>query len=192
MAWVKSEYAAELAVLSAWIAALVPWSVTVHPGGPLGSWLFFIRFPIAELQVRAASQITVDGEEAPVAELLADVYPGWQVYGNAFVADPVSSAMTYGIDALQAGSVAWAVGAVLVVCAVLLGLAMYADEEGTARRLPVDEVRVMGALLGAATLSFAVATVLYYQGRDVVGVPVPVGVLVVGALAAILLRVDRV
>jgi len=192
MPWVKSEYAGELAVLSAWIAALVPWSVTVHTGGPLGSWLFMIRFPLAELQVRAASTVTIDGQEVQVAELIDQVYPGVAVWGNAYLVDPISAATTYEVTVLQLGSVAWAVGTVFVVLAVLLSLAMYRDEAATARRLPADEVRVMGGLLLAATLAFVAATVLYLQGRDVVGVPIPVGVVVVGALAVALLRVDRV
>lgn len=192
MPWVKSEYAAELAVLSAWIAALAPWSVTVHTQGPLGSLLFAIRFPLAELQVRVASTVTVDGQAVQVTDLLDQIYPGVGVWGDAYLADPISAAITYERTALQVGSVAWALGAVLIGLAVLLSLAMYRDEAATARWLPADQVRVMGGLLAAGTVAFAAASVLYYLGRDVVGVPIPVGVVLVGALAVSLLRVDRV
>jgi hypothetical protein len=192
MPWVKSEYAPELAVLSAWIAALVPWSVTVHTAAPLGSVLFAIRFPLAEIQVRAASTVTVDGQTVRVTDVLDQVYPGVGVWGDAYLADPISAAATYDPVALQVGSAAWALGAVLIALAVVLGIAMYRDEAATARRLPYDEVRVMGGLLAGASLAFAAASALYYLGRDVVGVPVPIGVLLVGALAVALLRIDRV
>ena len=95
MPWVKSEYAPELAVLSAWIAALVPWSVTVHTAAPLGSVLFAIRFPLAEIQVRAASTVTVDGQTVRVTDVLDQVYPGVGVWGDAYLADPISAAATY-------------------------------------------------------------------------------------------------
>jgi len=192
MPWVKSEYAPELAVLSAWVAALVPWSVTVHTNAPLGSVLFAIRFPLAEIQVRAASTVTVDGQAVRVTDVLDQVYPGVGVWGDAYLADPISAAATYERVALQVGSAAWALGAVLIALAVVLGVAMYRDEAATARRLPYDEVRVMGGLLAGASLAFAAASGLYYLGRDVVGVPVPIGVLLVGALAVALLRIDRV
>ncbi len=192
MPWVKSEVAGELAVVSAWIAALVPWSATVHTGGPLGSWLFMLRFPLAELQIRIASSVTIDGQDVPVEQLLAQVYPGWQVWNDVYVVDPITASLGYTQGTLQLGSLAWALGAVVVAVAVLLSVAMYIDEEGTAQRLPVDEVHLMGAILGVATVCFLAATVLYYRAPDVVGVPVPVGVAVVGALAVALLRAERV
>lgn len=192
MTWVKSDVAAEVAVVAAWLAALVPWSVTVHTEGPLASTIYAIRFPLAELQVRHVPTVLANGEPVDVEALVASVYPGTNLVGNAFLADPISAALTYGHWSLQAGSAAWAAGAAVLLVALGLSVATYRDETGTERRLPRDPVRVMGGLLGLATLCFALATGLYWVGRDVVGVPVPVGVLVTGALAVALVRAERV
>jgi hypothetical protein len=192
MPWVKSEVAGELAVVSAWIAALVPWSGTIHTGGPLGSWLFMIRFPLAELQVRVASTVSIDGQEVPVQQVLAQVYPGWHVWNDLYLVDPVSAALGYEAATLQFGSLAWALGTLFVLAALVLSFAMYFEEEATADRLPVDAVRLMGAILGLGSVCFLAATVLYYRASDVVGTPIPIGAVVVGALAVALVRAERV
>ena len=44
MVWVRSEYAEELAVVSAWLMALLPWSLTY--GRPMGGRYVAIRFPL--------------------------------------------------------------------------------------------------------------------------------------------------
>lgn len=189
MAWVKSEYAAEVSVLSAWLAALVPWSVSFY-AGPVGSRLFSFRFPLAELQVRAA--LRINGETALAEEALAQVYPGTHLLGGIWAITPVSAITGFGQVVLSAGGIAWALGALVVLVAVALSLAMVRDEEATAARLPRDNVRIMGGLLAIATVCFGTASVLYFLGRSVVGIPIPVGVLVVGTLAVSLLRVERV
>lgn len=191
MPWVQSEYAEELAVVSAWIAALLPWSATVGARVE-GGRLFVLRFPLAEFQFRAPTRVVLPDRTFTAAEVLDAQYPGWQVWGHTYVADPVSAALTYAGATLQSGSLLWALGAVLVATAVALSVAMYRDEAATALRLPYDPVRVMGVLLGGATVALVAATVLYYQGRAVVGVPIPIGPFVVGALSVALLRADRV
>lgn len=190
MAWVKAEYAGELAVVAAWIAALVPWSVSLQPSAPFGSIFFAVRWPLFELQVRIPA--AVDGDQQPVAEALADVYPGTNLGGGFYLAEPVTAASHYGSTTLTNGSLAWMVGAAIVLVAVVLSIALYRDESGTATRLPVDHVRLMALILGLATAAFAVASAFYWIGPDFIGVPVPVGVLVVGALAVVLARVERV
>lgn len=192
MPWVKAEYAGELAVVAAWLAALVPWSVSLQPDGPFGSVLFMVRWPLAELQVRVPANLTANGQPLDVEGALGQVYPGTNVFGSFYVTEPVSAATFYESSPLVPGGWAWLVGAAVVLVALGLSVALYLDEAGTARRLPADHVRVMAALLGLATAAFAVASGFYYLGRDVVGVPVPVGVAVVGALAVALARVERV
>jgi hypothetical protein len=190
MPWVKAEYAGELAVVAAWITALVPWSVSLLPDGPLGSILFIVRWPLLELQVRIPA--AVNGESLPVEQLLAEVYPGTKLFGSFYMTEPITTATYYEVQPLFYGGVAWVGGAGLVIGALALSLALYRDETGTAERLPVDHVRVMAVLLGLVTIAFAIATIYYWIGREIVGIPLPVGVLIVGALAVILGRVDRV
>lgn len=193
MAWVKAEYAGELAVVSAWIAALVPWSLTFDPNAPAGSYMFMVRFPVLEVQIRLPLVVTGNGEVIGSAEaVLADNFPGTELGWSVFATDPVSAATFYDQQALVLGSVAWAAGAVVVLVAVALSVWLYFDEAGARERLPVDEVRTMGALLAVAVVLFGLATVGYVIGSDLVGLPVPLGVVVVGALAAALLRVERV
>lgn len=43
MAWARSEYAGEMAVVSAWISALMPWSVTV-PSPADAAFDFVVRY----------------------------------------------------------------------------------------------------------------------------------------------------
>lgn len=193
MAWVKAEYAGELAVVSAWIAALTPWSLTFNPNAPAGSWMFVVRLSVLELQIRLPTVIREGGDViGSAASALAATYPGVGLFWSAFVTDPVSAALFYEDQSLVLGSVAWALGALVVVLAVALSIWLYRDEAAVRETLPYDEVRTMGVLLAAATALFGVATVAYFLGRDVVGVPVPLGVVVVGALAATLLRIERV
>lgn len=203
MAWVKSEYASEVAVLSAWLAALVPWSVTYQPAAqPIGGTIYMIRFPFFEVQVRALS-ILVNDTLRDASHLLAEFYPGTNLFEGVYVTTPPTAAAFYtdlpvtegtvaAGSAPHVGSLAWTVGAAVLLVALALSLALYVDEAGTADRLPVDAVRAMGGLLAVATVALAVATVFYYQGRAVTGIPVPIGVVVVGALAGVLLRVERV
>lgn len=190
MAWVKAEYAGELAVVAAWIGALVPWSVSYQPSAPFGSVFFAVRWPLFELQVRIPS--TVEGDPQPVAEALTDVYPGLNLVGDFYVTQPIGAASLYESTALTTGSLAWLAGAGVVLVALVLSVALYRDETGTAARLPMDHVRLMAVLLGSATVAFAVASALYWLGPDYVGMPIPVGVLVLGALAVVLARVERV
>jgi len=192
MPWVKAEYAGELAVVAAWIAALVPWSVSLLPEGPLGSILFMVRWPLLELQVRIPANVTIEGQPVPVEETLSKVYPGSKLFGSFYATEPVSATTHYGIEPLFYGGLAWLAGAAVVVVAVGLSLALYRDQAGTTRRLPVDPVRGMAGLLGLAALAFAVASAFYWQGQELVGIPIPIGLVVVGALAVVLGRVERV
>ncbi|MFB6084744.1 MAG: hypothetical protein ABEJ94_10930 [Halorientalis sp.] len=179
MVWVKSEYAEELAVVSAWLSALVPWSISVAIGRIQGGSLIEFHFPF--LLIRVLLDIEVPGPNPLV------LLP-WQAidfYSGA--PGPLPFAV-------------WTVGAAVVGLAVLLSLAMYLFEDRF-RNAPVDPVRVMGGLLLVAAVIHTVASALLQFGALPVadvstdafpGVLLPVGVVFQYAFAYTLLRVERV
>jgi hypothetical protein len=167
MVWVRSEYAGELAVLSAWLAALVPWNVTFSTG-VLGGSALFVRFPF--FQVRFLFGV-------PIGQAV-------------LVEDPLSALASQAGTTLAVAYQAWVVGAVVLVLAVLLSVAYYLREERV-ETAPVDPVRVMGGLLGAGGLVLAAATYLLVENSPFSGVPIPLGVLLQLVLAAVLLTVER-
>ena len=199
--WVRSEYANELAVLSAWVAMLVPWAVSTHThetvGGDIENGIFFLRFPLFELQLRSPGFIEIDGELVPADEIIAegerfvDAYPGTELAGDVFVTTPPTSLAFYD-GALWQASLLWTVAAAAFATAFVFSLVLYFREERVVERLPVAPVRLMGALLGVGALGTAGASVLYYLERDMVGTPIPIGVLVIGALALVLLRTKQI
>jgi len=195
--WVKSEYAGELAVISAWVSMLVPWNIAFQTKAPFQSTVVFLRFALFELQFRFASQITINDTQGETGMLdvpraLAETYPGTQVVGDAFVTTPPTSALFYDLASLQQAGIAWTVAALAFLAALALSIALYTREEAVRDALDVSEVRLMGALLVVGALGTGVATVLYYLQRGVVGTPIPVGVLLVGALGVVLLQTERV
>lgn len=193
--WVRSEYANELAVLSAWLALFVPWSgathTEVHTSGLEGD-IIFIRFPFFELQFRTPAFVE-DANQGIVQELgmLESTYPGAELFGNTFVTTPLSSVQFYDATLRQA-SLLWLVAAIGFALALLLSLALYTREERVVETLPVSPVRLMGALLGVGALGTAGASYFHYAARDTVGFPIPAGVVVVAVLAAVLLRTESV
>jgi hypothetical protein len=204
MAWVRSEYAAELAVLSAWVSALLPLNVAWHGSAPPAnsSVVVFLRFALFELQYRIPATVTVtDADTGAVTEvgaervagILAAVYPGTELAFDFFLTTPPTAAAFYrGSDpALATASLAGTVAALAVLAAVGLGVALYLRAGAVRARLPVTEPRAVGALLAVAAGAGAVATWYYYLGRATAGLPIPVGVVLVGALAAVLLRTER-
>jgi uncharacterized protein (TIGR04206 family) len=166
MVWVRSEHAGALAVVSAWLTALIPWNVTYSPAVSGGSVLF-VRFPF--VQVRYAFGV-------PFAEAV-------------LVSDPLSAVAFQAGQTIRVAYEAWAVGAAVVGAAVVLSLVYYAREEAVESG-PVDPVRLMGALLGLAGVVLAVATYLLYA-YGFPGVPIPVGVVFCFVFAGVLLTVDR-
>ena len=67
--WVKSEYAGELAVISAWVSMLVPWNIAFQTKAPFQSTVVFLRFALFELQFRFASQITINDTQGETGML---------------------------------------------------------------------------------------------------------------------------
>jgi len=162
--WVRSEYAGELAVLSAWIAALLPWSVSASR--VLSGGLLVVRFPFVEVRY---------GIGVPFARAVS-------------LTDPLTAA------ALQRGTTAatgyrvGAAGAVVFAAAAALSAAYYLREERVEAG-PVDPVRAMGGLLLVGSLVFGAATVSLFA--DFPGLTLPVGVPLTLALAVVLLLADR-
>jgi hypothetical protein len=179
MVWVKSEYAEELAVVSAWLSALVPWSISVSIGEIQGGSLIEFHFPFLLLRVLL-------GIDVPGPNPL--IMPPWEAIGYYSDAPgPLPFAV-------------WTVGAAVVGIAVLLSLAMYVFEDRfrTARR---DPVRIMGGLLLVAAVLHTVASGLLQFGALPIaglatdafpGILLPVGVVFQFAFAYTLLRVERV
>ncbi|MFB6256953.1 MAG: hypothetical protein ABEH58_09565 [Haloplanus sp.] len=164
--WVRSEYAGELAVLSAWLGALVPWDVSIV-SAVAGGNAIFVRFPFVEVRYAL----------------------GLPTNQSTLLLDPLSALDFYAGTAVLAGYRAYLVGAVLVAAALALSVAYYAREERVAAA-PVDPVRLMGALLTGAGVAFAVAAFLIAT-RGLPAIPLPFGVLLLTILGVVLLRVDR-
>lgn len=179
MVWVRSEYAGELAVLSAWLSTLIPWNVTYSSDLGQVSALF-VRFPL--FQVRYVWGIQVNQNVA-----LSTPIPGWLLPGGLVRYSALSA--QEGLSILLAYQV-WALGAVVFALALALSIAYYLRERQV-EDLPVDPVRLMGGLLGLCGAVFGVATYLLYT-RGFPGIPIPVGVIFLFAFAALLLTVDRV
>jgi hypothetical protein len=164
--WVRSEHAGALAVLSAWLGALVPWNLSVVSGVAGGNALF-VRFPL--LEVRYAFGL-------PVARA-------------TLVLDPLSALAFQRGTRVAVGYRAWLVGAGLVVAALALSVVYY-RREAAVEAGPVDPVRLMGVLLLGAGLSFAVASYLIAV-HGLPAVPVPVGTLLLLVLGGVLVTVER-
>jgi uncharacterized protein (TIGR04206 family) len=165
MVWVRSEYAGELAVLSAWLSACIPWNVTFS--SVAGGSVLFVRFPF--LQVRYTYGV-------PFARGVA-------------VSDPLSAIAFQSGNTVVAAYQAWAVGAGVFALAFGLSIGYYLREERV-EALPIDPVRLMGALLGLSGAVLAAATYLLYT-RGFPGVPIPVGVVFLLIFAGVLLTIDR-
>lgn len=170
MAWVRSEYAGELAVVSAWLAAVLPWNVTYTAISGTEFSALFLRFPF--LQVRYIFGLPRERQQLfhhPIAAL--DLVSG------------VSETLYY----------VWIAGAAVVGVAVLLSFAMYVAEDAVEERSPAHPVRVMGGLLALATALLTGATVAIATNGDFGGgIPIPIGLAVLGLLAGVLLRAELV
>lgn len=172
MVWVKSEYAGELAVVSAWLSALVPWYVGYVPSGPLGSAVLYVRWPF--LQVRYFLGVGI-GENL-------DTYPVTSPWGAAEI-DFAAVGPAYDL---------WVAGAAIVGLTALLGVGMYLRLERVEALLPVSPVRLVGGLLTLAGVVLAASAVQFVRLAPGTEYPLPVGVPIVLFLGLSLLRVDLV
>jgi hypothetical protein len=169
--WISSEYAPELAVVFAWLGALIPWNVTFSDLQGIGSVLF-VRFPL--FQIRYAHGV-------PAAEAIS-------------IRDPYS-AIQFQRAGEQVGTIAdaytvWLLGAALIAVALALSVALYLAETRVTGWLR-EPVTLMGVVLLLAGVVHGVATVLLYV-RGFPGLPVPIGVPFEVGFGALLLSAERV
>jgi len=165
MVWVRSEYAGELAVLSAWLSAFIPWNVMLS--SVAGGSVLFVRF--AFVQVRYTYGV-------PFTQGVA-------------VSDPLSAVSFQAGNSIAVAYQVWAVGAGVFALAVGFSIAYYLAEDRV-EALSVDPVRLMGGLLGLSGVVLAAATYLLTT-RGFPGVPLPIGVVFLLVFAGVLLTIDR-
>lgn len=182
--WVRSEYAGELAVLSTWAAALLPWNVTVSSVAVTGAGavdVLFVRFPLFQVRyVFGALQGTQIGLPVPSLPVLGGTPDATGVVVSALAVQQGTG--------LAAAYRWWAVGAAVYVVALAVSVAYY-RAESRVEDGPIDPVRILGGLLGGTALAFGVATGGLLSGFP--GLPIPLGIPVVTTLAAALLTVER-
>jgi uncharacterized protein (TIGR04206 family) len=164
--WVRSEYAGELAVLSAWLCALLPWSLSYASGD--GVRLVRIHFLYLFFQF------------APGAALsnLLDTY----VLVTDAPSFPNSATVGFGYRL-------WALGAIVSTLLVAFSLVYYRYDERLEERSPIDPVRLVGGLLIASAVPLTGAT--YFVATGAIGTTVPVGVVFMYVFGGSLLVVER-
>lgn len=179
MVWVRSEYAGELAVLSTWVAALVPWSVQYAPLSG-GASLLFVRFPLLQIRyVFGLSLIRGTQVGLPVPPGVIDV-EGFLVSAIAFQDNPgLSQAYWF-----------WAGAALVYLLALAVSLLYYREEERV-KAWRVDPVRLLGGLLVVTAGLLGIASYLAWDAAAFPGAPIPIGVVIVGLLGGVLLSADR-
>ncbi len=161
MVWVQQEHAGALAVVSAWLGALLPWNITYSSIGEI--WVLFVRFPFFEFQYTS-------GLDGPA---LRSVVGTLQIQTG---------------KSLEAATQIWGLAALVMLAALVLSVIYYTDEAWLEARR-VHPVRLMGGLLGLATVLFGVATYFVSTG-GFGGTPIPIGVVLLGLLAGVLLRAE--
>jgi uncharacterized protein (TIGR04206 family) len=131
--WARSEYAGELAVLSTWLCALLPWSVTLF--SPQGLTALTFRFlPLRLLYIL--------GAELPGERPLLFV---WQVPG--FVATPGETL----------AATAWLAGSAAFLVPLGLSVVYYLREEGLEARVTPRLAFGLVAASGGLVLATALA-----------------------------------
>lgn len=164
--WVRSEYAGELAVLSAWLCALLPWSVSYASQG--GLRLFRIHFVVAFFQFIPG----VDFGEFATPYVFVWEAPGF----------PDDAAVAFGYQL-------WILAAAVMALTLVFSVVYYVYDERLEARSPVDPVRVMGGLLCLCAIGFSGST--YFLWTRFIGTTVPVGVVFMFVLGGLLLIVER-
>lgn len=173
MVWVKSEYAGEFAVLSAWLSALVPWYLTYVPDGPSGSGAFYMRFVFLQFRY----------------------FPGISFSENLddYTFTRPDTAREIGFDVFATAFDLWYLGLAVVALAVALSLAMYVRYDAVEDLLPIHPVRVMGGLLLLQGIVFGAASAVFIFEAPFDGqYPLPLGVVLVLVLGVSLLRVELI
>ena len=167
MAWVKSEYAPELAVLSTWLVALLPWSGAVLPIEVAGRQVTVVVIRFLYFRLQYIFGISLGEQERPFL---------WVVEAPGFN------------QTLTTASWVWVAGAALSLAPLALSVSYYLDEGAHDARLPVDPVRLQGALLAALGVVLGVSTLLFWDRQPIT---IPVGTMLTLVFGYLLLTVDR-
>lgn len=165
MVWVRSEYAGELAVLSTWLSAFLPWNVMLS--SVAGGSVLFVRFPFVQIRYTYG---------VPFAE-------------GTVILDPLSAISFQAGNSIAVAYQTWAVGAAIFAVAFVFSIVYYVAE-ARVEALPVDPVRVLGTLLGLTGVVLAVSTYLLVT-RGFPGIPIPIGVLFFFLFGGVLLTIER-
>lgn len=167
--WVKSEYAGEVAVLSTWLCALLPWSVSVFQesfdsgASVTAVWLRFL--PGRFLYLFGA----IERAEGPWDW-------AWEVPG--FVASQGETLAAF----------AWLAGATLFLFPLALSIVYYLDEQRV-ESWGIDPVRSLGRMLViSGSLLLVASGVLFFEQS---GTTLPVGTLIQLGLGIVLLRAEQ-
>lgn len=163
--WVQSEYAGELAVLSVWANALIPWSLSIASAD--GASLVVVRFQLFLVQYLFG--VSLGAQEQPL--------------------QTVVGAVDFETGAVSQAYEIWLVAAVVFAVALLVSVVYYAADEWLVATSPVDPVRLLGALLVVAGAVETVAVIQLWNAFP--GTLVPVGVLFCYLLGGLLLVVER-
>ena len=169
MPWVRSEYAGELAVLSVWLTALLPWSVSYFNETIAGRDVTVINIRFLLFQFHYLFGISF-GEQS-IDDLVQFVHEM-----PAFVPDNQ-----------QLEAEVWVAGAALFALLLALSVLYYAREEALAARVPVDLVRLFGAGFAVLAVVFTAVVVLLNPHQ----LTVPIGTLFMWVFAVVLLRIER-
>ncbi|MEF8813961.1 MAG: TIGR04206 family protein [Halovenus sp.] len=162
--WVRSEYAGELSVLSTWLCALLPWSVSF--GQFQEASVFFFWF----LPGNFVFAPGIEGE-------LERPFWAWDFPG--FVTQDWETTMVW----------LWLAGLAVFLCALAVSLLYYFDEEGV-ESWRIDPVRVLGGLLLGSGVILGGAFLLLFQNQP--GTSLPVGTLFLLVFGVVLLQTERV
>lgn len=193
MAWIKAEYADEFAVVTTWLAAVLPWSVAYTTEAPAESWVFFVRFPVAGLQFRMPTEVSVGGQvvDAGVPERLAEAYGGIGLLGNLHLqVPPLQLGASEG--ALLAAHALWTLAAAITLLAVVLSVVMYLREDAVRARLPLGYAKLTSVVFAVLAVVLAGATAAFAMADAPYGTPIPLGVVILAAFAVVLWRVERI
>jgi len=169
MAWVRSEYAGELAVLSVWLTALLPWSVSYFNETISGQSVTVINIRFLFFQLHYLFGISF----------------GEQTFGDIVQFIPEIPGFVPDNQHLEAQI--WVAGAVLFAALLALSVLYYAREDDLAERVPVDIVRLFGGVFAVLAVVFSVSVAMFFPHQ----LTVPVGTLFMWVFAVVLLRIDR-
>ena len=165
MVWVQRDHAPALAGVAAWLSVLLPWNVTYSTNGEL--WVLFVRFPLFEFQYTSGFGAGVDGGSLRTVVGAITLQSG---------------------QGLETATVVWGAGGVVTLAALVVSVIYYATDERF-EAAAIHPLRLLGGLLAVAAVLFGIATLFVATG-GFGGTPIPVGVVLVGLLAWVLLRAE--